>query len=324
MSRPDDHSIAADDLAVVAVDLGGTQVRAAAILPDGTLVNRHSTPTPNTLGPRAVIDATAAEIDRVMRTTNARFEAIGVSALGPVDIDHGLIRSAPTITDFDNVALGPELEDRFGLPVHLINDANAAALAEWTFGSGRGTRTFCYVTVSTGIGCGIIVDGRLLLGHEGHAGELGRTLIRDLEAGLLPLEDVASGSAIARAARTAMTSQPNGSTPTARTVAEAARAGDERALAIFDRASTALGIQLGNLVRLINPETIALGGGVTHAGDVFWKPLRDAMAAGLSRDNLHIPALVPCELVDDAGLHGAAIEARRRQGEQTTFAIDID
>src|ERR1035437_9267604 len=304
-----------NDLTVVAVDLGGTQIRAAMITSDRVMVNRCSTPTPNTLDSRAVIDTAAAQIERVLQATNRPVDAIGVSVLGPVDVEHGIIRSAPTILGFDNVALGPELEDRFGLPVHLINDANAAALAEWTLGSGRGTTTFCYVTVSTGIGCGIIVDGQLLLGHEGHAGELGHILVPDPDGGLVALEDLASGTAIARLGQRIRLSEQDAPAPTARSVAEAAHNGDERARSIFTRAATVLGLQLGNLVRLINPETIALGGGVARAGEVFWEPVRRSLTESLSRHNLHVPELVSAELADDAGLHGAAIEVCRRYAE---------
>jgi glucokinase len=302
---------------VLAVDLGGSQIRAAIVTGRGDLVARHAAPTPGRLGRRAVIDAVIDAVERVRTATSRPIAAIGVSTLGPVDAARGVIRSAPTIVDFDAVPLGSELAERFGLPVHLVNDANAAAIAEWALGAARGASTLCYVTVSTGIGCGIVVDGRLLLGYQGHAGELGRILVSDGPGdgrGFRPLEDLASGTAIARFAREQGLRAPDGGEPSARDTAAAALAGDERARSAFERAAATLGLQLGNLVRLLNPETIVIGGGVARAGEFYWQPLRRSLADALAGYDVHVPSLVPAQLSDDAGLHGAAIEVRRLLG----------
>ena len=197
------------------------------------------------------------------------------------------------------------------LPVHVHNDANAATIAEWQLGAGRGTRNFCYVIVSTGMGCGIISNGQLVTGRA-YAGELGRTRIASTDGSTAQLEQISSGTAIAARALIAAGTPTSLATIdptniTAGTVAAAAAAGDHVARSIFTTAATTLGIQLANLTRLIDPETIALGGGVTLAGDIFWDPLRATIEESLAQDSIPLPRLVEAELHSDAGLHGAAI-----------------
>ena len=192
------------------------------------------------------------------------------------------------------------------LPVHVHNDANAATIAEWQLGAGRGTRNFCYVTVSTGMGCGIISNGQLVTGRA-YAGELGRTRIASTDGSTAQLEQISSGTAIAARALIAAGTPTSLATIdptniTAGTVAAAAAAGDHVARSIFTTAATTLGIQLANLTRLIDPETIALGGGVTLAGDIFWDPLRATIEESLAQDSIPLPRLVEAELHSDAGL----------------------
>ena len=158
----------------VVVDFGGTQIRTAVVDVAGRLLTRQTIPTPRTNGPDAVIAAILDQIQQSIAEHPTRVVAVGVSALGPVDPHAGIILNAPTLPDFENVPLGPRLRRALRLPVHVYNDANAAAIAEWRLGAGRGTRDFCYVTVSTGIGCGIISNGQLITGGAGYAGEFGR------------------------------------------------------------------------------------------------------------------------------------------------------
>ena len=205
------------------------------------------------------------------------------------------------------------LRDALQLPVHVHNDANAATIAEWKLGAGRGTRHFCYVTVSTGMGCGIISNGQLVTGRA-YAGELGRTRIPSTDGSTAQLEQISSGTAIAARARALIAAGTDTSLATvgrtditAGTVAAAAAAGDHVARSIFTTAAATLGIQLANLTRLVDPETVALGGGVTLAGDIFWGPLRATIGESLAQDSIPLPRLVEAELRGDAGLHGAAI-----------------
>ena len=303
----------------VVVDLGGTQTRTAVFDPVGEMLTRQAIGTPRTGGPEDVIAAVLSEIHRATARVPARVAAIGVSALGPVDPRTGTIRSAPTLPDFDNVPLGPRIQDALQVPVHVHNDANAAALAEWQFGAGRGTRDFCYVTVSTGIGCGIIANGQLVTGRGGYSGELGRVRIPSTDGSTTRLEQVSSGTAIAARARALIAAGTSTSLAaiasghlTAGAVALAAEAGDAAARGIFTTAAVTLGVQLANLTRLVDPEVIALGGGVTLAGNIFWVPLRQAMQESLAQDSIPIPDLVKPTLGGDAGLHGAALALRTR------------
>jgi glucokinase len=305
----------------VVVDLGGTQTRTAVFDVGGQMLMRRSIATPRT-GPSEVVAAVLDEIRSAMAQQAAPVIAIGVSALGPVDPSAGLIRSAPTLPGFDNVPIGPRLRDALTLPVHVHNDANAAAIAEWQLGAGRGTRDFCYVTVSTGVGCGIISNRELVTGRAGNAGELGRIRIAAANGTTVQLEEISSGTAIAERARTLIDSgaatclASNDPTDiTAGTVAAAASAGDRIARDIYTTAATTLGVQLANLTRLVEPEIIALGGGVTLAGDVFWRPLQAALDESLDHDAIPAPRLVAAKLRGDAGLHGAAIALLNRYGQ---------
>ena len=297
----------------VVVDLGGTQTRTAIFDPTGQMLTRRAVATPRTAGPDEVIAAVLDQIREATAQHRATVVAVGVSALGPVDPHTGIIHSAPTLPGFDNVPLGPRLHDALQLPVHVHNDANAATIAEWQLGAGRGTRNFCYVTVSTGMGCGIISNGQLVTGRA-YAGELGRTRIPSTDGSTAQLEQISSGTAIAARARALIAAGTPTSLATigrtditAGTVAAAAAAGDHVARSIFTTAATTLGIQLANLTRLVDPETVALGGGVTLAGDIFWDPLRATIEESLAQDSIPLPRLVEAELGGDAGLHGAAI-----------------
>jgi glucokinase len=222
------------------------------------------------------------------------------------------------------VPLRALLEERLGLPAAVENDANAAALGEAWVGAGRGVADLVYITVSTGVGGGLILGGELYSGVSGTAGEVGHmTVALDGPPCFCGqpghLEGMASGRAIARAAREAVA---RGDVSTlrrlppeeisARTVAEAARAGDAVALAIYERAGTALGAAVASLVNLLNPSLIILGGGVMQAGDLIMAPLRRAARERAFARPLEAVRLVPAALGEDVGLVGAAAVAFRR------------
>jgi len=221
------------------------------------------------------------------------------------------------------------LEDRLGIPVFLGNDANAAALGEFAYGAGRGYRHVIYLTVSTGVGGGIISDGRLLEGRHGAAGEVGHVIV---EPGGPPcgcgnrgcLEALISGPAIARQAREALDvgwetsigrlagTDPHG--VTAEVVVRAAREGDGLARELLETAGRRLGTALLGLVHVFDPEVIVVGGGLTNAGELLMKLARDTMFAGLMpifKEGLEV---VPPDLGADAGLYGAVALARRAAG----------
>ncbi|MBX7445951.1 MULTISPECIES: ROK family protein [unclassified Arthrobacter] len=302
---------------VLAMDLGGTQLR-TAIFSETAQLERWSVPTPK--GAAAVVDEMVLHIERARKLTSGHLRAVGISALGPVDPVTGAIRDAPNIGVYDTFPLRQMLQERVALPIEIINDANAATISEWQLGSGRGTRDFCYVTISTGIGCGIIAGGQLITGHHGAAGEFGRIIVRapgELEA--RTLEDYASGTAIAGHAAELLetTAAPRLKEAaqthkiTAKLVGELAAQGDPACITLMREAGTRVGVAIGNLVRVLDPELIAIGGGVARAGDTLWNPLMEALSNTLSRDGYPIPRVVHAELSDDAGLYGAAIAARK-------------
>lgn len=299
----------------VAVDLGGTQLRAALFTSSGAMTTRWSVPTPGTGGSERVIEEVFRQITAAIGRAAVPPRAIGVSCLGHIDQDTGSIHYAPRLPGLARLPLGALLAERFALPVSVVNDANAAALAEWRLGAGRGDDNFCFVTVSTGIGCGLIINGRLLTGRLGGGGELGRVRLPGPAPAGTRLEDLASGTAIANAAQTAIAegTAPDLAriigtrSPTARDVADAATLGETYAARIMADAATTLGNQLANIIRLLSPEHIVVGGGVSRAGAVFWTPLREAVKASLQLDQVEPPPITPATLSDDAGLYGAVL-----------------
>ena len=271
---------------VIGVDLGGTQLRAIRCDPQGTILAYTRTDT-STAGPAAVI----AQIEQLITEVRGEVAAdeilgLGVGTPGPVDGRTGVIYEAPNLPGFINVPLKALLTERTGLTVEVGNDANAAAMGEWLFGSGRGTDDFIYVTVSTGIGGGVIVDRQLLLGHKGIAGEVGHMVI---QAGG-PVcgcgnhgcwEAVASGTALAKRAIEAIAAgeattlrDTADERVTAGEVAAAAKAGDSVALRLMEREGELLGVGIVNLLHLYSPECIALGGGVMKSADLIFPAMR--------------------------------------------------
>ena len=310
---------------VVAVDLGGTNIR-AAIFPTAeakpTAVARA--PTLATEGPEAVIDRIIAAIQEVASGIEGGMR-IGLGAPGPLDPKRGLVIEAPNLPGWVNIPLRDRLEQHFECPVALGNDANLAGLGEWRHGAGRGAHNLLYLTLSTGIGGGVIVDNRLLVGAHGLAAELGHMTVRP-DGPLCGcgqrghLEAVASGPAIARRARERLAAGEASALRaaldrdrdiTAEDVGRAALAGDPLAIAVVAEAGAAIGTHLANLLHVFNPEVIVLGGGVSQIGAPLFGPIEQAL-----RENVMHPAyleglrLERAALGDDAGLIGAMVLAR--------------
>lgn len=311
--------------AVVAVDLGGTNTRAAYYAhAEPPAQAQHKLPTPSEHGPEAVLDRISQAIEAVL-PSGTRPERIGVGAPGPLDPYRGIVLDAPNIPGWVNMPLRARLSERFGCPVAIGNDANLAALGELRYGAGRGAMHLLYLTIGTGIGGGVIVDGHLLLGKRGLAAELGHmqahTDIERCGCGQIGhLEAIASGPAIARAARrrlldgeSSILSQLPDSPEavTANDIGRVALQGDALARSVLEDAGHAIGRHLASLVHAFDPEVIVLGGGVSLIGPLFLESVERAL-------RLHVmhPAyldglrLVPAELGDEAGLIGSMILAR--------------
>lgn len=309
---------------LIAVDLGGTSIRAARFSPSGPpALAQAKTPTQASEGPEAVVRRIVQTIEQVL-PPGASDLRVGVGAPGPLDPRRGIIIDAPNLPGWVNLPLRDILQERLGFPVAVGNDANLAALGEWRFGAGRDTQDLLYLTISTGIGGGVIIDGRLLVGHSGLAAELGHMTI-DPDGPLCScglrghLEALASGPAIARRARELIEGGRPSSLAerlradgriTAEAVGEAAVSGDLLARQVLDEAGEAIGLHLASLLHAFDPEIIVLGGGVMKVGPLLFEPIERALRAHvLHPAYLQGLRLVPAALGDEVGLIGAMVLA---------------
>jgi glucokinase len=304
---------------VIGIDLGGTQVRAIRCDPRGTILAHARADTAATEGPRAVVHQIVQLIEQVRGDVpNEMVLGIGVGTPGPVDGRTGVIYEAPNLKGWIDVPLKQMLHDATGLPVVVGNDANVAALGEWHFGSGHGTNDFIYVTISTGIGGGVIADRNLLLGRKGIAGEVGHVVVQvdgpRCGCGNLGCwEALASGTALARRATEAIEAgEPTilrgayaeGSISAVH-VALAAAANDPLASRLMEREGELIGIGLANLLHLFSPEVIALGGGVMKSADRLL-PAIHRMIAEYAMSPYQDARIELATLGDRTGVLGAA------------------
>jgi glucokinase len=303
---------------IVAVDIGGTQIRAAAYEPDST--------TPLAQNKTRTRTSEPGVFDRLVQTIKAvwqpgKVDAIGIASPGPLDPHTGTILDTPNIKEWVNFPVGPRLCETFGVPVYLDNDANMAGLAEWQYGAGQGHDNLVYLTVSTGIGGGVISNGRLLQGFRGMAAELGHiTVVPD---GPMcgcghrgHIEAFASGPAIARYVAEQMKAGKDSSLrdtprPNAVQVAEAARDGDPLAIEAFERAGYYLGIAVANYLAIFDPSIVIFGGGASQAGDLLFLPFHESLKKNVFHPHyLDDLIITKAALGDDAGLLGALALAR--------------
>ena len=303
---------------VLAVDLGGTSFRVALCDGDGRILRRVRQPTQPEQGADAVIARIVDAAHEISRSVpNVR--AVGVAAPGPLNPYTGVVLYASTL-GWTDVPLRDRIASALDLPTAIDNDANLAALGEQKYGAARGARDMAYVTLSTGIGCGVILDDRLIRGARGLATELGNTSVQfdsPVDHFGLPgaLEALAAGPAIAALAQrrlangeaSALRELVDGRIEdvTAREVGVAAAQGDALALAIVRDAARIIGIGVVNLLHMFDPAIVVIGGSVATMGDVLWDPLRAAVRACAMPPYREIP-LVPAALDDDSGLLGAA------------------
>jgi glucokinase len=302
------------------IDLGGTKILAVILDENGTLLRNSEVSTYAQEGSEAVIQRMVQLIYDCLDVTH-QLVSIGVATAGTLNAQEGVVALASNL-GWTDVPLGPKLEQAFGVPVNIENDANAAAYGEWAVGAGRGTKDCVYVTVSTGIGAGIVSAGRLVRGRDASAGELGHITI-DWNGPKCPcgnvgcLELYASGTAIGRRARQLAAEIPDqavlliekagGNPITSRHVAEAAFAGDDLSIRILHEAGQALGAGLVSIIHSMNPEMLIIGGGAASIGAPLMDPAKrvieeraiGTMAAGVK--------IVSPMLGKEAGAIGAAL-----------------
>jgi glucokinase len=313
---------------LIGVDLGGTKIMAGALSEDG---QRHfgmrSIPTQPEQGAETVIERLIALVEGVildaMAETNATrrdFIGIGMGAPGPLDRERGLVVVAPNL-GWRNVPLRDLVASRLGIPVAIDNDANCATLGEWWQGAARGGRTVIGFTIGTGIGGGIVLDGRLFHGASDVAGEIGHTTIelngRHCKCGNYGcLEAYASGPAIATRAREVLVREESASLLptlvegdleqiTAQTVYDAAQMGDAVAQEVVRDTARYLGAGIASLLNILNPDTVVVAGGVTAAGEALFAPLRAEVRRRAFRPAVEAARIVAAELPGTAGVVGA-------------------
>ena len=318
-----EHSNSRDNL-VFAADLGGTSLRAALIDKNGKIHFRLRTDTPRTAeNPTeivALLVTAARECEAEALKLGRRVASGCVVVPGTIDAANQIVVTAPNIPSLDEFPLKEVLEKELGWPVYLENDANAAAIGEMWQGAGRGFRTIICITLGTGVGGGIILEGKLWRGVDGSAGEIGHVSVDPLSGisckcgGQGCLEVYASATAIRRMANDARPRYPDSELFAnerleADEIYEAGMRGDELAREVFGLAGMYLGIALANLVNLINPELIVIGGGVASG----WKLFEAQMFEQLKARAFSVPAsrvkVVAAACGDDAGLLGAAFLA---------------
>ncbi|MEH2114055.1 ROK family protein [Nostoc sp.] len=306
---------------ILALDFGGTKLAAALV----NLGSRTWLRYERRLSPVGADASTDLEIMRSLIYSllqDTKPGAIGVSFGGPVDADTGTVRLSHHVAGWENIPLKALLEEEFGVPVDVDNDANIAALGEHRFGAGQGYDSLFYITVSTGVGGGWILDGKPWRGAGGMAGEIGHVVVDP--AGPVCLcgkrgcvERLASGPYMAQNAREILENEPprrqagevlrglvgdDLTLLTGQLVSEAAAAGDDLAKEVLHKAAWALGVGIGNVANLMNPQRFVLGGGVTKAGENFWRVVRQvARETALPEVDFEI---VPAVLGDDAPLWG--------------------
>jgi glucokinase len=325
---------------VIAVDLGGTQIRAAVVQPDGTRLARNDRPTPTDQGPAAIVtacrDAARQARSEAPRDVAAAIAGIGLSSPGPVDPWAGVVVEPPNLgPEFRDIPLAAELSASEGLPAFLDRDTNVAALGEHAFGAARDVDDFIYLTVSTGIGGAIVTGGSLFHGPDGFAGELGHVPVsldgpRCGCGGIGHLEAIAAGVSLARQAEALLAAgaspfladraraQAHGSTLSAKDVAEGALAGDPACAELMDRARRAIATACVGFVNTFNPHRIVIGGSIADAeGERLLGPIREAIAAEAFRVVARRVRVVPAGLGGDVSLAGAQPLVMSRLAGQT-------
>lgn len=301
---------------VISVDLGGTNIRAACLDQRLNIHERVQIRTEAQLGCESTVERIKSQIRAVLPTDGTPVAGIGISAPGPVNPMTGILISPPNLGDCYRVPLAQAMSDEFGIPTYLGNDANVAALAETVLGAARGYRHVIFITVSTGIGGGIIYDGRLLLGKEGLAGEVGHMPILVEDGRVSTVEKEAAGPALARQARARLEAGEKSmmrdlvegdlSKIDGKIIGEAVAQGDALALAIVRRAGQIVGLCITSLLHLLNPEIIVIGGGVSFIGEPLFTPMREAFEThSIDRAYWQDLQVVPAALKDDVSLIGA-------------------
>jgi predicted NBD/HSP70 family sugar kinase len=307
-------------LAVVGIDFGHSHVGVAVADIGHNVLAEVRCDLDVSHDARAALDAAVRMVDQVL--AEARMEAksvigAGIGIPGPVDRVRGAAGSATILPGWTGLQIRSEMQERLGVPVEIENDANLGALAELTWGAGRECSSFAYVKAATGIGAGIVIDGKLLRGASGTAGEIGHTTLD--EAGALCycgnrgcLETVASGPAIIR-----LVGPLDGEVPSLARIVELAVAGDVRCRRAIADAGHEIGVAVAGLCNLINPERVVVGGLLSRTGEVLLHPMRESIRRHVLQAAAESLDVRPAVLVERAELLGSLALALQGSSERT-------
>jgi len=303
----------------IGIDVGGTKCAVSLGNDNAEVLKTVRFPTE---GPEETVARILDEAEALVRGSDEPVRTAGISCGSPLDPKRGIIQSPPNLPGWDNIEIVRMTEERLGIPAVLCNDANACALAEWKFGAGRGCENMVFLTFGTGMGAGLILDGRLYNGANGNAGEVGHMRLERFgpvgygKQG--SFEGFASGGGIAQIARTAAVEklQRGGSvgycrsweeldSVNAKTVAQAAEAGDETAIRVYRQVGEMLGRGLSVLVDVINPERIVIGSIFQRSAELLREPMERVMHQECLPFSLDVCEIVPAELGDDIGNRAA-------------------
>ena len=315
-----------------AIDLGGTRLRSIVVDGSGRVLGDDIGFSSAEKGLEVVLERIEESLDAALGKAGVKRErlaGLGIASPGAVDVVRGIVPNAPQLPGWQDVPLARLLGERFGLPTLLENDASAAALGEHRFGAGRGSRHMLYITVSTGVGGGIIIDGELYRGKSGAAGEMGHVII-DMNGPACGcgargcLESLASGTAIAKRGEELAES---GDSPilarlrkeegpvTAEMMERAATMGDAASRKAFRQAGHYFGVALAGFVNIFDPEVIVIGGGVAKAGDLLLEQARVTMESLAMTQPLKGVRLTVSELGEFAGTMGMVARLREEAEE---------
>ena len=307
----------------IGVDVGGTNVKIALVDKEGSIVYSNTTPTRTEMGYEYTISNIKQAIIDLMKETKTdktTIEGIGFGFPGQIDCDAGVVRVSPNIPGWVNVPIAKIIEKEFGIPTKVDNDVRCAALGELAFGAGKGCKNLICITVGTGIGSGLIINGKLVRGADNAAGEIGHIKLQMHDGPICGcgdsgcLEAFASGPSIVAMAQEYIlggksTKYRELANPeiTPYVVAEAAKQGDKVAQKIFERMGKYIGIGLASVVNLLNPEKIVIGGGVADAGDILFTPLTNTLKKRAMPIQAKSVSVVPAQLGNAAGVIGASL-----------------
>ena len=314
----------------IGVDLGGTRIRAALLDEQLQILERKETLTLADEGLDATLQRMKDLITAVMPSD--RVESIGFSVPGPMNPMTGVVVAPPNLPGWHNVPLADIMHEAFDVPVYVGNDANVAILAEATRGAVQGCANAIYITVSTGIGSGILTEGRLLLGQEGLAAEAGHIALYLNDGRVSTLEKEASGTGIARHAQerlaggvtSMMLDVVDGDIEKidAKVVGQCAHEGDPLALEIVTYAGTVLGLGFVTLLHLFNPDAIVVGGGVSKIGDLLFDPAKQAIRQyTLDEAYWRDLRIEMAALGEDVSIYGAAALAKSKGGQSSVQEV---